>query len=163
MTIYAKDIMTRYLITAKPEMMCEEAMDRMFTNRVSGMPVLDEHGLLIGVISMFDILDANLNSPYNPGYFEDTFIDRLLDQGGFHLEYITKGYVSEFMNRHVYTASPETSLEEIAQQMVEHRIHRVIILKPNEQIPVGIVTTFDVMKLLAQGVLNTSELEYSVR
>ncbi len=149
MQFYAKDIMSQKPITARPEMTVEELQELFTINRISGAPVVDTNGVVIGVITVNDILKAGINLPYVSGFFEDINIDRILAEEGLLVESFTEGFVSDFMTRNVFTAYPETPVNELAQIMYENRIHRVIIVKPNEQKPLGVVTTFDLLKLMA--------------
>ena len=52
----ARDIMTRSLITLSPESSIFDAMSTLMTKRISGAPVVDDSGLLIGVLSELDCL-----------------------------------------------------------------------------------------------------------
>lgn len=144
----ALDIMQSSLITARPDMTAEEVQELLVMNKISGAPVVDYQGKLIGVISMSDILGSAVNMPYLPNYFEATQLDRLLESEGFHLETITSGYVEDYMTREVLTAQPDTPVEELAEIMYDHHIHRLIIVKPPENTVVGIVTTFDLLKAI---------------
>jgi CBS domain-containing protein len=47
----ATDIMVRNVITVGPEASVREVADILFKNRISALPVIDEHGKLIGIIS----------------------------------------------------------------------------------------------------------------
>lgn len=147
---FAIDIMNPRPITAHPGMTCEALQELLVENRISGAPVVDEDGVLHGVISMTDILSSGLNRPYAPGYFEDTRLERMLEEEGFHLETITSGYVEDFMSRDVITAFPLTPLADLAERMYANRIHRLIVVDPQDNLVLGIVTTFDMLKLLRQ-------------
>ncbi len=149
MQFYAKDIMSSQLITIKPEMMCEDAVELFIANRISGAPVVDVEKNLIGVMSIHDILlNSGNNIMFSSNYFEEAKIDRILAEEGLHLDSITEGFVSDYMKRDVFTALPDTEVEELATIMFKNRIHRVIITTPDKD-PIGIVTTFDLLKLIA--------------
>jgi CBS domain-containing protein len=143
--------MSTELISVYPDMSCEEVMDLMLSNRISGVPVVEPEGMLVGVITMYDLIDANMNYAYSSTYFQETQLERQLQKEGLHLEKISEGFVSDFMVRNVYTAKAETRVEELARQMFKHRIHRIIITEPDSKKPIGIVTTFDLLKLMAEG------------
>ncbi len=157
MQFYAKDIMSSNLITIKPEMVCEEAVELFVANRISGAPVVDNEKKLVGVMSIHDILlNSGNNIMFSSNYFEEAKIDRILAEEGLHLDSITEGFVSDYMKRDIFTASPDTPVEDLATTMFKNRIHRVIITKSNKD-PVGIVTTFDLLKLLAGQALKEME------
>ncbi len=157
---YAKDIMNPDVITVRPDMMPEDLVEVFTANKISGAPVVDREGMLIGVISLYDILtNTGMNMLYSPDYFEEARIDHMLAQEGLHLDPATlgEGFVSDYMTHNVYTALPDTPLPELARTMFTHRIHRIIILKPDTRKPVGIVSTFDVLKVLAETPGSVSE------
>lgn len=150
MQFYAKDIMTTNVITARPEMTCDELADVLSVNKITGVPVVNDRGILVGVITIHDLLKAEKDIPYAAtDYFSQTLLDQELGEIGFHLE-PAGGFISDYMTRKVYTVSPDTPVEELAALMYRHRIHRVIVVNTSEQKPVGIITTFDLLKMLAE-------------
>lgn len=145
---FAMDIMRTDLITARPDMTCEELQELLVINRIGGVPVVDEDEALVGVISMWDILSSGMNLAYTPDYFEAMRLDGLLEPKGFHLEMLSAGNVEDYMTRGVITAYPHSRIEELAEMMYTNHIHRVIIVKPQDNTVAGIVTTFDLLKVL---------------
>lgn len=145
----AKSIMSTQVITARPTMTCDEVQQLLFMNRISGAPVVDHHGTLVGVISVTDILGSGLNRAGSDS-LEQALLDRMLSEEGFHLETIAEGFVSDFMSRDVVRAFPETSVQRLADLMLHHRVHRVIIVEAHTNQVKGIVTTFDLLKVLKE-------------
>lgn len=162
MTVCAKNLMSRAVITARPEMSCEEIMELFSANRISGAPVINPEGVLIGVISMSDVLSFGMDIPYRQSYFEEAYLDRVLAKEGFHIEVSSEsGFVSDYMSRNVYTVLPDTPIEDIAELMYRHRIHRVIVVNPSEQKPVGLVSTSDLVRAIAGRKLSVRSTESS--
>jgi CBS domain-containing protein len=152
MRFYAKDIMSDNLITVRPEYTFEQVVEVFSANHISGAPVVSQHEELVGVVSMSDILSmTGPQTYYMPSYFDTAEIDRILADEGFHVEATTQGYVSDVMSRHVYTVTPDTPVEELAKTMFRQRVHRLIVLEPVSRKPIGIISTFDLLKLLAEG------------
>lgn len=150
MQLYAKDIMSETLITLQPEMTLEEALDVFRLNDLTGAPVVDSRGVLVGVLTVRDILNAGKGIAQATDYFDEQgLLEEQLGEAGFHLE-PTEGLVADYLKSHVYTAYPDTPVEALAKQLYQHHIHRMIVVKPNEQIPMGIVSTFDLLKVLAE-------------
>ncbi|MDJ0637986.1 MAG: CBS domain-containing protein [Paracoccaceae bacterium] len=58
------DYMTRDLITLSPQTEINRAMNVLLDNRISGAPVVDEHGALVGVLSKKDCLKAAIEASY---------------------------------------------------------------------------------------------------
>lgn len=151
MPFYVRDIMSRDVITVRPEHTAEQALEVFQANQISGAPVVDSSGAVVGVISSNDLLKTN--SPLSYGitnYFEVSLLDKVLAEEGFHLESINDGLVSDLMTHKVYSVQPETPVEEAAAKMLEHHIHRLIVISPETGKPQGIVSTFDLLKLIAE-------------
>ncbi len=62
--VTVSDYMTRQLVTFKPETTLYEAMNVMLDKRISGAPVVNDAGAILGVISEIDFLDAMLKAAY---------------------------------------------------------------------------------------------------
>lgn len=150
MTLTAQNVMNRRPITARPDMTCEEVQELLLANRISGAPVVDAEGRLVGVISMSDILSTGLNLVYSPGFLESDVLDRALENEGFHLETVSEGFVADFMTRQVITVTPETPVETLAGIMYKNRIHRVVVVDARDGSLRGIVSTFDLLKVMME-------------
>lgn len=156
LTIEAEDIMTRELITVAPEMTSHEAAKVMLSNKISGAAVVDKQNNLLGVVSMSDLLAQQDVQQYAIDYFSQGLItDVIWEKFGFNVE-PNEILVSDCMSRNVETVEPHTPLEEIASILYDSRIHRVIVVKRGTMIPVGIITSFDLVKLLADGAIKYS-------
>jgi CBS domain-containing protein len=94
----ARDIMTRDVITARPSLSVKELAMLMVKNQISGLPVSDEAGKIIGLVSEADIIAKKGKN------------------------------VQAIMSQQVFSVSEETSVEEIAQLMTTHRIKRVPVM-----------------------------------
>jgi len=94
----AKDIMTRKVITASPELSVKELAQLLIKNQISGVPVADEQGKIIGLVSEADIIAKKGKQ------------------------------VQAIMSQQVYSVTEETSVEDIAQLMTKHRIKRVPVM-----------------------------------
>jgi CBS domain-containing protein len=135
-----KDIMTRDVVSAAPDMTIRDAMQLLSERHVSGAPVVDG-GKVVGIFSSSDLLAllADLNDT-TPSL---TFRQR--KSRTTPLEDIT---VDEVMTRKVQSLPPDCSIEEAAQVMVKKQIHRVLVM--DGDILLGIVSTSDVAKAVAE-------------
>lgn len=146
MQFYAKDIMTTELLTASPEMTCKQLEEMFITEKVSGAPVVNDFGELIGVISVYDVME----SEYHHNFYSDSYQEINYGNDNTPLELQYEDLVSDYMQRVIYTAVPDTPVSEVAATMYKNKIHRVIILEPDTDKPVGIISTFDLLKLQAE-------------
>ncbi len=107
MPFYAEDIMSPKPITVRPDMRCEEVVDIPVSDKITGAPVTDADGLLIGMISVMDILaSTGVSMPYAVNDFEKAEIDRILAEEGLHVESVTEGYVSEYYGAQCFYRRP---------------------------------------------------------
>ena len=124
----ASDIMTRKVITIHPEASVQEAAQLLDQFRISGIPVVNARGDLIGIITEADIISK---------------VNRygLLDQDGMR--------VSEIMSRDVTTVNEDTPVGDIATLLTERKIKRVPVVREGRL--VGIVSRGDIVHAVALG------------
>lgn len=141
----AIDVMQRELITAKADMTIDDAVHLMVANRISGLPVLDATGAVIGILSEGDLLrrtelgtEAKLR----------TWIGWLAGQGKAAREYVREHArkVGEVMTAPVTTVTPQTELAEVVALMESRHIKRVPVVQDGRL--VGVLTRSDLMRAL---------------
>ncbi|MBM4142974.1 MAG: CBS domain-containing protein [Lentisphaerae bacterium] len=116
----ARDIMTTTLVTAKKDMLLTECIDLLLRWHISGMPVVDEEGRLLGLMTEHDILNFAFS-----GDAGDTTVE-------------------EGMNRDVVTFTPDTDVEQIVNTFAARRIRRAPIVEGGKV--VGIVSRRDILR-----------------
>ena len=99
-------------VTIPADASITEALRVMRQNQVRRLPVLDEKGEMIGIVSEKDLLYASPSSATSLSIYE--MHDRL-----------TRLKVTELMTADVITVSPDTPLEEAARIMADHKNRRV--------------------------------------
>lgn len=143
--IKAKNIMTRDVITVNPSMTIEEFARILMKNQISGAPVVDEKGSLIGIATENDLITQNkrLHIPTILRLF-DAFIPLGTSRLEREIKKITATTVEEICTKKVVTVDPETPLEEIATIMTEKKIHLIPVIKDGKI--VGIIGKRDIIK-----------------
>src|SRR5881296_2110816 len=121
----ASEIMTREVATVTPETPIEDLCDLFRERRITGAPVVDLEGRLVGIVSKDDVLFRGRGNSSEPRQTAD--IKLLFTSGfvGFNQgdDGLTK--VGEIMTREVQSAQEDASLDAICRMMWERRIHRV--------------------------------------
>ena len=139
-----EDIMTRRVITVRPETTIQEAARLMFTNRVSGLPVVDAGGSVVGIISDGDLIRRQRRPKVTPWW-------RLFFQNGERLarEYrrIVGITVGDVMTRPALVISPVFGIETAAAILDNRQIRRLPVVRDGRL--VGIVSRGDLVKALA--------------
>jgi len=66
-----KDVMTERVFVVGPDATIDQAISLLLDHRVSGLPVVDDEGLLLGVITEFDIIDLVYNADIETSIVSD--------------------------------------------------------------------------------------------
>lgn len=146
--IKARDIMTKDVITVFPETEITQAAKVMLEQHFNGLPVIDQDGLLVGIICQEDLVVQQMKLPL-PSFF--TFFDSLIALSSYkkldkEVEKMTAMTVEQAMTPDPMTVEPETALEEIATMMVNHNVHTLPVLAQGKL--VGIIGKADVLRTL---------------
>ncbi|MDB5620743.1 CBS domain-containing protein [Tardiphaga sp.] len=142
----AHQIMTRNLITVTPGTSFQAAASIMLENHISGLPVIDTPGELVGIVSEADFLRRSeigtqrrrsrwLQFFTSPGRLADDFV---AEQGR---------TVEDIMTRNPITVGEDTELEEIVSLMERNSIKRIPVVR-NKRL-VGIVTRSNLLRTVA--------------
>lgn len=123
------ELMTPDPIVIDEDASVDDATRMLEENEVSGLPVVDRGGLLIGIISQTDIVRARSVSD--------------LWQRWPSLR------VRDLMHAPVLTADASMSLEEAAQVMESAHVHRLVVVDDDQLKPVGVISTTDLVRALA--------------
>jgi hypothetical protein len=144
------DVMSRDPILVHPQTPLKEAIQILAEKRISGLPVIDNTGKLVGIISETDLMwqETGVTPPayimildsviylQNPGTYERD-LHKALGQT-----------VGEVMSKKPLTISPDKSLKEAAQLIQEHRVHRLPVLDNGGKV-IGILTRGDIIRAMA--------------
>ena len=117
----AKDIMTREVVSARRNTRVEEVLELLLGNEIAGMPVVEEHMTLVGIVTEKDLL----------GLFYEP-------------EGRKKNTVEHFMTQPAVHFDENESLDEICKCLLEVTFRRVPVTKEGKV--VGIVSRPDVLK-----------------
>lgn len=132
MTIYASDIMVKDVITVEETTSLKDVARILAENKITGAPVVNAEGDLVGVISESDIVRKTNNiGAWSP------------NQAG------------QIMTKPAVTVTPTETLQRVCEMMHNRRIHRVVVAE-GKQIH-GILTTMDILRAIATNLKSTSE------
>jgi CBS domain-containing protein len=142
----ARDVMVAPVVTVRPYSTIKAVADLFWKRRISGAPVVDDTGKIVGMITEGDLVyrsELKTDRPH-PYWF--------LQVAG--KETLAKEYakshakrVSDVMTGNVITAPPDASLADVAALMERHFIKRVPIVENNQL--VGIVSRANLVQALA--------------
>ena len=144
------DVMSRDPIVVRTETPLKEAIQILAEKRISGIPVVDDVGKLVGIISETDLMWQETGvTP--PAYI--MFLDSViyLQNPGTYERELHKALgqtVGEVMSKNPVTISPEKTVKEAAQLMQEQKVHRLPVIDSASQV-VGILTRGDIVRAMA--------------
>lgn len=141
-----KDVMTKAVLGVRPEASVAKAVDLMVSSHVSGLPVIEDGGKLVGLISEADLIRrVEIGTQGKPA----TWLSCLVNPGRLAEDYARTHArrVEELMTREVATIGPEAPLEEAASLMEERGVRRLPVVSEGKVI--GIVARADFVRALA--------------
>ena len=150
----ARDVMVRAVATTTPETAVENVARLMINLRISGVPVLDKNGKLVGIVTEGDLLRrAETGTERRLSRWSERFSanSRLA------AEYLKARArrVEDIMTRKVVSVGELATLAEIAELMETRRIKRVPVVHDGKI--VGIVSRADLLQVLASGGATTAD------
>jgi len=120
----AEAIMTEALVTIGPEASITDAIELLISKSISGLPVIDHQGRLVGVITEF----AMLAMVYDHEVRNQT--------------------VGQHMTREVITVDVDDPISRIADLCIVHRVRRLLVMRDGKL--VGLIARRDVLQALYQ-------------
>ena len=123
--ILVRDYMSRKVVKLRPDMEILRAVHHLIDGRVSGAPVVDENGNVVGMLTERDCMKVVLNAAY-------------------HQEH--GGLVREFMATNVEDIGPDMSIVDAAKQFYEKKYLRYPVVENGQLI--GVLSRSDVMRAM---------------
>lgn len=139
--MHASDIMTRRVITLSPEHSVRHAARLMLDNRVSGLPVCNDEGNIVGILSEGDLLRR---SELGSSTLKET--GNRLRQGPETYIKTHSWRVGDVMTKNPVTVEADASVDQIAALMATHAIKRVPVVQRGRLL--GIVSRRDILEVV---------------
>jgi len=155
--VRARDLMERDVITVTPETRILDVHRLFVEEEIHGAPVVDDDGIVCGVLSALDLLRI-VRDELEPGagatattYFRDELPysgpDWLQIPEDFQgrMQALT---AADAMTRALVMVGPDATVDELAQTMLVHHVHRVLV--GEDRVLQGVITTFDLLRVLSR-------------
>lgn len=135
-----KDIMTKDVVTVRPEAGLNELAQILKEHRINGVPVAKDDGTLVGIITMTDLLKIlkDIN------YWDN--IEKIKPGIGVKEAFLKekeKATVAKKMTTQITTVSQEDTVEHVVDLMCKHNIHTIPVVKDDKLI--GVVGATDIV------------------
>ncbi len=126
-SIKVRDYMTRHLVTFRSDTDLFTAINRLLEHRISGAPVVDSQGHLIGMLSEGDCLRGILSGAYYEAI---------------------GGNVSAYMTTELETVSPEADIIDLSERFLRGRLGRMPVIESGRL--VGQISRSDVLRAVKE-------------
>ncbi len=140
------EIMSKPAITVSENALLRDVAALISKNSIGCLPVVDEGGKLVGIISESDFIGAMQGVPFSRqtghvlfGKWTDGkgIVRSCREAGGLHLK--------DFMQSRVFTVEENETVENAVTVMLKNRVHKLPVLKDGK--PVGIFSRKDLLKI----------------
>jgi CBS domain-containing protein len=144
----AAQIMSRDVITVRPDAGLKELAEILTLHRISGVPVLDEDGRLVGVVSQSDLVAVNKNPhvPKSVTLFDWVIYLESMDKFQAEMSKMAGIRAADIMTPQPMTVTPDATLEELATIMTERKIHTLPVMDQGRL--VGVIGKLDIVRSL---------------
>ena len=144
----AKDVMTSDVITVSRETSVRDLAILFTERRISSVPVVDDNGDLIGIVSESDLIeqDKNLHIPTVVSIFDWVIYlesDKRFEK---ELQKMTAQTVGEIYSEEVFSVGPETPVSEVADIMSSKKVHAVPVVEGRRL--VGVIARIDLIRTM---------------
>lgn len=152
----AKDIMNTRVLSVRDDMAVSDLAAFLLDNELSGAPVRDVGGKLVGVVSVTDLArsaadggEGVARDQSDPGFYVRGWDDKWNPEEAHALR--VRGSeltVADIMTPAVYTVPEDTPVSDLAEIMIDSHIHRLMVTREGDV--VGIVSSTDLLGLLVE-------------
>jgi CBS domain-containing protein len=149
--VLARDIMTMNVITVHPDATVTDLAKLLQKHRISGVPVVNETGAIMGMVSEADLM-MKIARPHLPAHIQllggIIYLESPAEMDSAMKKALAM-QVSDIMTTRVIAVEEDDLVEDVANLMIEKRVNRVPVL--DEGRLSGIITRADIIKTLVQG------------
>lgn len=144
----ASDIMTTDVITVKKETCLKDLARLLYENRINGVPVVDEDGLLIGIICESDLIrkDKKLHIPTVVAIFDAVLYLESPKRMEKEIQRLNATTVEDLYTKKVITVDEKTPVEELATIMTQQKCYTIPVMDGKRL--VGIIGKADLIRTL---------------
>ncbi len=138
---HVRDVMTRKVLCIKSGTTLRNAAVDLLKHNITGAPVLDEAGKLIGIVSEKDLFKALY--PSHMEFYESPGVWLDMDDFEKRAKMLGEKRVDDVMSKAVVTVNADTSIMQVGSIMLVRGVHRVVVVGQDEKV-LGIVSRGDI-------------------
>lgn len=143
----AKDIMNKDVISVRAEDKVEDLVKILLNSGISGVPVVDDQGSVVGIVSEADLIypEKSLHLPaFIPILDGIVFLEsfKKLEK---EIRKMTAYKIKDVMNKNVITVKEDTEVERVVNILLDKKINRVPVVDDDNKL-VGIITRSNILR-----------------
>jgi CBS domain-containing protein len=154
--VKVNELMQREVVAFKPNDTIRQVVETLKVKGISGAPVIDDQGKVIGVISEADIMNLTATIPFPdidplnpfPVFSLTSYVDRVKEIPD-EIDRLFEGYVKDVMTRKPLTISPDASISDAARIMHKKDFNRIPVVDEEGKL-VGIIAREDIISVFAR-------------
>ncbi len=131
-----RDRMSSPAVTVKPETTFQDAFTLMKERGFRRLPVVNDHGKLVGIVSERDLLHAAPSPATSLSVWEVNYL-------------LWKLHVRDVMTEKVFSAFPEMPIEDAAQEMITHKVGGLPVVDTHGSV-IGVITETDIFRAFTE-------------
>ncbi len=147
----AQQLMSKNVITVSGETPVRELAQILSDNTISGVPVVNDQGGVIGVVTESDLIDQNkkVHIPTVVAILDSFLFLESPEKMEKELKKMVGATVSDIFAHEIITVQQDTPLDEIATLMAEKKVHTLPVL--DGETLVGVIGKSDIIRTIARG------------
>ena len=134
--MHVKEHMSAPALTIAPETSFQDALKLMHERKIRRLPIVDQDGVLVGIVSERDLLHAAPSPATSLSIWELNYL-------------LWRLQVKDLMSKDVLTVTPDTPLQNAATMMIEKKIGGMPVVDEERRV-VGVITETDIFKALVE-------------
>jgi len=148
--LQARDIMTKEVLSVSPETLVSDLAKTLVGKKISGVPVVDADGRLVGIVTQSDLVmrDQELELPPALNILDFHLYLQVPSHLFRKLEKMLGATVADIMSPKPVTISPDTPVPRLAALMAKQKVHTLPVLEAGKI--VGIIGKMDLVRGLAR-------------
>jgi CBS domain-containing protein len=145
----ARDVMSRSLVSVSPETKVFEVIHLLSENKIGGVPVVDEEGRLLGLVTEVDLFVKEKHIAFSVET-APSLVGRWVDADRLREAYseVQDLTAADIMSRDVWSVEGDAEVGDLAVEMMERRCTRVPVLERDRV--VGMITRLDLLRSLVE-------------
>ncbi len=141
-----RDVMDKIVVSVPPQTTYEQAAKIMHQHRFSGLPVVDDSGKLVGILSEKDLFRALYPNYEDYARKTEEFLAEEAEES--HIEEVRKNTVDHYMTKSVLSIESDAPIMKAGGIMLAHGVHRLPVIEHGRL--VGLVTRENIYGAIIQ-------------